>query len=293
MKPGTDEVLEGAVAVLEAAEPFDAATLEAGLRELIEREGSPPTRCCSRSASRSPARPSRRASSSRSRRSVATTPCSACIGRSGTSGTVCPGMTATRANGPRRYLPIRVGTTTETAQDEPETPRHGSTHGYGRKNREEAPGSGPGQGRAKACSGVRRGRQDAGPRGDRRAGREGRLPGELLGHRDHRARRDRHGDGDRRHEVRQQRRRPPRPDLQRARCGRDADAGRHPGGRHFADDLRHLPVLVLLGEPPRALSPSRRRDPPRGREPGGPRGRSRAGTSSRPRPCFTTSASSC
>ena len=38
MRPGTDELLERAVAVLEAADPFDAATLETGLRELIERE---------------------------------------------------------------------------------------------------------------------------------------------------------------------------------------------------------------------------------------------------------------
>ena len=92
------------------------------------------------------------------------------------------------------------------------------------KTSQEAPGSGPGQGRAAACSRVRRGQPDAGARGDGRAGRQGRLAGELLGHRDHRARRDRHGDGDRGHEVGQQRRRAAGPDLQRPRRRRGADA---------------------------------------------------------------------
>jgi glutamyl-tRNA synthetase len=38
MKPGTDRVLERAAGVLAAAEPYEAATLESGLRDLIERE---------------------------------------------------------------------------------------------------------------------------------------------------------------------------------------------------------------------------------------------------------------
>lgn len=39
MKPGTEEILAKAAAVIESAEPFDAPTLEASLRELIDSEG--------------------------------------------------------------------------------------------------------------------------------------------------------------------------------------------------------------------------------------------------------------
>jgi len=39
MKPGTDVALRKAATVIEATEPFDAPTLEAGLRELIDAEG--------------------------------------------------------------------------------------------------------------------------------------------------------------------------------------------------------------------------------------------------------------
>jgi hypothetical protein len=71
MKPEVEPILAKEIEAIAGAEPFDAATLESRLRELIEAEGlgvGKALQPISRSGWRSPARRSRPASSSRSPR---------------------------------------------------------------------------------------------------------------------------------------------------------------------------------------------------------------------------------
>ena len=212
MKPGTRSLLRKADEVIAAAEPFDAETLEARPPRADRLRG----RLGDQGPAADPGRDHRlehlaghlriaRRARPRARRSPR-------LDRADrpTSATGCPGTIPTRVNGIAHICRSGWGDGCR-AHEGCRPPLQGHPDADSREDRHEAPQRGAGKGRQAPRCRLRRRQPDAGPRGDGRPGRQGRLAGELVGHRDHRAGRDRHGDGDRGDALGQQRRRSPRP----------------------------------------------------------------------------------
>ncbi len=295
MKPAVaSSLLREAATVIAAAEPFDAATLETGLRELIERRG----RLGREGPAADPGRdhrldvsPGHLRVACRARPRTLDSRLERAIGHLGDA--VCPETTPTRANGIRTHLPIRVAETAPGPSGHRDRRSGTDTDGHSRRRPQASPSQGRqgkgGQRLAAAFDAVSRmpALEETVDRVVKAAAQESSSLTEIaeLG-------RDRHRDGDRGHAVGQQRRRAARPGRQRPRRRRGADAGRHPRRRRIASDLRAASSPRLRGRAfPSASAATRSRRAMRPRaSPASPT--SPVATSSPPRRCSTTSASS-